>query len=280
MSGREWLLVDTSNLAYRAFFTTGGLSYDGEPTGVSFGVLRELDALIDLHQPETVIFAFDSRGPGRRAEIDPNYKANRTNLTDEERQQRATIHEEVDRLKSSILPSMGFKNIWGARGYEADDIIAQTAQRLPDDVRATIVSGDEDLWQCLSGRVRQYHPRQKQMVTAKTFRLQWGIDPIMWANVKALAGCKTDNVDGVDGVGEKTAAKWFAGTLKKESKAYTKISENLDIHNRNIPLVKLPLTGLELPPVRADECTEAKRMNVLMELGIRPRRGKRKGFEL
>lgn len=281
MADKTWLLVDSNGLAWRAAHTTGFMRSEGQPTGVAFGVLREIEALTELYNPEVVVWAFDRRGPGLRKEIDPGYK-NRT-YTEDELAQRVLIYEQIDRLRGKILPALGYKNILSARGYEADDIIAKVAKELPDDVDAIIVSGDEDLWQCLSPSVRQYHPVNRATVTLEKFRAKWGIEPPMWAHVKALAGCASDTVTGVEGVGEKTAAKWFAGTLKNTSKIYGKIKGSLAIHNRNIKLVRLPFPGLELPAIRKDACTEAAKREVMTELGIRQRRrvvAKAKGFEL
>lgn len=100
--------------------------------------------------------------------------------------------------------------------------------------------------------------------------------------MKALAGCTGDNVKGISGVGEITAAKWFAGTLNPTSKAYQDINDQLEVHNDNLPLVRLPFPGLELPGLRDDEVTEERKIKVEIELGMRPSRRaeKKSGFDL
>lgn len=285
MSLRVCFLVDTTYLCHRAWHATGRLSHDGEYTGVAFGVLRDIENILEIYEGSlnTFVFAFDHGGPGLRGLRDPNYKKSRVEkeLTEEEKAANQLFFDQVDNLKRKILPSIGYKNIFCKRGYEGDDIIAAAAEVVKesmDDV--VIITGDNDLWQCLDDKVSWRSPSGK-VVTFQSFRKEWEIDPEMWASVKALAGCSTDDVEGIKGVGEKTAAKWFNGQLKPGSKKYQDISNNLHVHNRNLPLVKLPYPGLELPGIRADGATEDNWRAVKDELGIRPARGsaKRRKFQ-
>lgn len=268
-----WLLVDCHYLCHRAFHTTGGLSHAGVPSGVAFGVLRELENLSNMYSPSRCILAFDHPGKGLRAIEYPEYKSSRRNYecSDEEKEQLEMFREEVNRLRLEILPELGYRNVLCEKGYEADDIIAAFAGQIHVKDSGVIVSSDGDLLQCLRENVVLYNPRTKKVTTSQSFREEWGIYPQMWASVKALAGCDSDDVVGIRGIGEKTAAKWFSGKLKASSAAYKKISENLDVYNRNIDLVRLPYPGLELPEVREDEVTEARRVKMNLKLGIRSR---------
>lgn len=267
-----WLLVDSTYLCWRAYHTTGGLKHGGLATGVSFGVLRDIETLIDLFDPSCVIWAFDGGGPGLRGQLYSGYKASRQDLTEEEREQRKEFYAEVDRLKTQHLPDVGFKNIFTVRGYEADDIIAHVAQNLPPNTEAAIVTADGDLLQCLSDRVFYFNPTTKKTTTIRSFKEKYGIVPSMWASVKALAGCSTDDVPGIKGVGEVTAAKWFAGTLKPDTKAYKSISEHIDVYEKNMPLVQLPYPGIEVPEIKEDEYEFEKLLKVRADLGIRTKR--------
>ncbi len=272
-----YMFVDCHYLCYRAFHTTGNLMYEGAHTGIAFGFLRELDRLIDLHMPDITVFTFDSGGKGLRGEMYPEYKANRkerTERTEEKKVEYLSFREQVNTLRTKILPRMGYRNIFRRRGYEADDIMAYYAERIDSDDFGIIVTADNDLWQCVNDNVMWYNPSSHnyKIVTRESFIKEWNIDPVMWANVKALAGCTSDNIKGVKWIGEKSAAKWFAGTLKSDSSVYKKISDDIDIHNRNIKLTKLPLEGIELPELRLDAATEKRKMKVHMELGIRPKR--------
>lgn len=271
------LLVDSHYLSHRAFHTTGQLTYKEEATGVAFGFLREIDNLTQRYHPDIIMFAFDYDGPGIREGIYPEYKYTRRNKvrSDEEKESYLLFKDQVKKLKKKILPELGYNNIFSQRGYEADDIIAYFAERTSDFNTATIVTADNDMWQCLAHNISWYNPSSKaknKKVTASLFKHKYNIDPAMWASVKALAGCKTDDIEGIRGIGEITAAQWFAGTLDKKSKKYKTISDNIEVHNRNIKLTRLPLNGLELPELVADEVTDEKKMKTQFDLGIRARR--------
>ena len=268
------LLVDANYLARRAYYTTGGLSHQGEATGVAFGFLRDVEANIELHGANTTLFAFDSR-KSLRKEILPSYKSSRTeSLSDEDRERESLFREQLHRLKMDLLPMEGFKNIVEVEGYEADDIIAKYCEKVKVGDEAVILSADSDLLQCISlGRVYFYNPTQKKVVNAQSFIAEWGIAPEQWAQVKALAGCATDDVPGIKGIGERTAANFFNGKLTKGIK-YHLISENLDLIQKNLPLVKLPFPGIEVPDLVDDEVTEAKKLEVQQMLGFRDRRAR------
>lgn len=277
------LLIDVSYMSYRAFFSTGQLSHQGEATGVVFGVLRDIDLLTEQHGASRCMLAFDWGGGGHRSLLMPDYKISRRTKkrTPEEEEALEQFYAQVAKMRTKIFPALGYRNIHRCRGYEADDILAYYAERIipPDD--AVIITGDNDLWQCLRGNVRWYNPTQKRLVTFESFRDEYKLDPSQWADVKALAGCGSDDVPGITGIGDKTAAKWFRNQLKPDSKAYQSISANLDVHVRNIPLVRLPFPGLDMPELVDDELTTDKKLLVQEKLGIRPRRARQSaGFEL
>lgn len=267
-----WLLVDCNYLAWRAFHSTGGLSHNGVATGVSYGMLRDLESYYDLFSPSRTILAFDG-GRSLREQVYPNYKSSRRKkaYTDEEQRDRQAVYGEIDRLRTSILPAAGFNNIISVCGYEADDIIAQAADLLPLSLDGVIISADGDLLQCLRSNVSLYSPAAKKLITARSFREKYGIDPAQWADVKALTGCSTDDVAGIAGIGPVNACKWVAGKLKPESVAYQKISAGLHFYGANMPLVRLPYPGLTLPAIAPDTVDQYKLMKVKSDLGIRVR---------
>lgn len=260
------LVIDVSNLAYRAFYTTGGLSHEGQPTGVSFGVLREISDQLDLHNPDRVVFAFDYGGPGLRGEIYPDYKGDRKR-TDEEEAARESLFEELRNLRRTILPDAGFRNIFRHRGYEADDIIATVALNAEPSDDVVILSTDKDLWQCLRRNVVCINPVSKKATTIESFRAEFGIDPVQWATVKAIVGGK-DNITGIKGIGPKNAVKWITGQLKA-GKKFEAIEDGLGIINQNLRLSTLPFPGLEIPELQEDAVTPKTMRSVFNRLGIR-----------
>jgi DNA polymerase-1 len=271
---QTWLLVDGNYMANRAFHSTGGLSHHGVSTGISFGFLRDIETITELFSASRVILAFDSR-TSLREQIYPNYKISRKTKvrTPEETQSRKLFIEELNRLIAEILPAAGYSNVIQEFGYEADDVIAQVSDELPRDTDAVIVTSDGDLLQCLRRHVVYYNPHTKLTTTVDSFIEKWGITPDAWVNVKAWAGCGTDDIEGLEGVGEVIAARYVAGTLnpgtpKKPSKTYQKFAAGIDIYNRNLDLVRLPYPGLVLPKLLPDKVTPEKLAAVRRSLGI------------
>ena len=131
----HYMILDVSNLAWRAFHSTGNLKNTLGPTGVLFGLMRDIrflknSALGDVE----LLFAFDVGTPLRRKAYKA-YKANREE-NEEHVRNRAEVHSQVDDFRKIHLWDMGFRNIYRAKGYEADDIIAKIAiHKLKEDDR-------------------------------------------------------------------------------------------------------------------------------------------------
>ena len=245
------------------------LSFEGVRTGVLFGVFRDIGDFFDLHQPKSAIFCFD-RGRPIRKDVDARYKANREVERDEDvLKARAEVAKQAKALANEYLPAMGFRNICHQQGYEADDMIAKwVIDRLPKGDRAVIASDDADLHQLLTDRVSCWAVRKKHMITAQMFRDKWGISPTQWADVKALAGCKSDNVVGVHGVGEKKAIQYLTGVMNPQSATYEKIIKGSSEWKKNLRLVQLPFEGTKVRPIREDEVTRKRWQAVCKSLGM------------
>jgi len=243
---KTWLVLDANYLCHRSFFAHGGLSYEDVKTGVVFGFLRDLIVLSKKFQTTRFAFCFDY-GRGIRESINPEYKANRINrlkqLTIQQEEDRQTLQSQIRLLRDTYLPDLGYKNIFFQNGYEADDVIASVCRNVNIHVQCVIVSGDKDLYQCLAPNVVMYVPGTKELVTEETFHEEWGLAPHHWPKVKSIAGCGTDNVCGVPGVGEITAAKYVRGELPVHHQAYKDIRAMRDEWKENRVLVTLPLEG-------------------------------------
>lgn len=264
-----WLLVDVSNLAFRAYHTTGRLA-----AGTCFGFLNQLKVLQARYQTRRVAFCFD-RPPSLREALLPAYKESRktdyAKMPPRERADRDEMRAEIRRLLYTILPELGYRNIFAVRGYEADDLIAACCSALPKGDDAVIVSSDRDLYQCLGPQVQidkgGKQPRYTQADLKQEF---FGLTPKEWPSVKAIAGCGTDDVPGVDGVGDITAAKFLRGRLKESLIAYKAIAAGRALWLRNLPLVRLPFKGTPAVELVDDEgtATPARWRAVAHELGM------------
>ena len=269
---KTWLLLDTNYLSHRAYYSTGGLAHGDIGTGVVFGVLRDVLWLQEYFDTRRPVFCFDL-GVGLRQGVYEGYKGKRRKREAEaDEDTLAGIYEfrqQVKQLRTDYLPAVGYRNIFAADGYEADDAIATTAKNLPETEEAIIISADHDLYQLLRPNVHIYHPQQKKIVTHESFRKAWGLEPWQWAIVKAMAGCDTDDVPGIAGVGEVTAAKYLRGELKETSAAYKKIRAGMGVVQRNRQLVKLPFVNTPVFEFQEDEVTQQKWIALADRLGMK-----------
>lgn len=245
------LVIDTSYLAHRAHWTCNGLFHAGQSTGMLYGFWCQLQKLLRMFDNARVVFAWDSKKSIRKDFFD-DYKANRNDriFTAEEIQSKAEFRQQMEILQSEILEPLGFRNHIHANGYEADDIIAsvcQWAQKKPRQIAKTyIISSDHDMYQLLH-LADIYQPHADKYVTAQDIKKVWDIEPTQWSDVLAIAGCDTDNVPGVFGVGFKTAAKYITGKKIRPTQlsAIEKATKKIE---RNLRLVRLPLDGKNLVP--------------------------------
>lgn len=279
MSKGPFLLVDTNYLCHRAQYTTGELEHDGAKTGVLFGVYKTIAELQDKFDTDRVIWCFDSKHSYRKR-LYRGYKASREAryelATPAERALIDEFRVQVKTLRKQWLPSTGFKNIFCVPGYEGDDIIAALAPELRGLYgEVIIVSVDHDLYQCLNKDISMYNPTKRELYTYGRFVEEWGIEPELWAEAKAIAGCKSDCIEGIEGVGEKTAIKYLTGNLSEKTKSYIKITsqEGDHIRERNIKLTSLPLDGFPVEKVhrlgiRKNKVTKEKWARVCESLGF------------
>jgi DNA polymerase-1 len=271
------LLIDMNYLCHRAYYALGELTFGGAGTGMIFGVLRDIVSLQDSFATGQCVFAFDSSGEGLRHAILPTYKASRrvryAEESDEDKSAREDFHRQVRYLRTRYLPAAGFRNVFAAQGFEADDIIASIAAHVPCNKEVIIIASDQDLWQCLRPNVWMWNPHNRRGYDIEAFRKQWGIEPERWPDVKALAGCSTDDVPGVSGVGEITAAKWLRGMLGAHTETARKLAAATELYRTNIKLVRLPFTGTPVFDLKPDEVTEERWHALADELGMRSIRG-------
>jgi DNA polymerase-1 len=200
------MALDGNSLAYRAFFALPEdmTNASGQVTNAVYGFTTMLLTLIREHSPDGVAVVFDRPEPTFRHEAIPEYKAQRESAPETLRQQLGMIRE--------LLDVLGIK--WfELAGYEGDDLIATMATRAEAQGHdLVIVTGDRDSYQL----VRDPHIKvlyNKRGVSdyaiydeAGIFE-RTGVTPAQYPDYAALRGDPSDNLNGVPGVGEKTAAK-------------------------------------------------------------------------
>jgi DNA polymerase-1 len=254
-------------------------------SGVIYGFLRDVVELQRRLQADRMVFCFEGQGKSIRKKMYSLYKHRREEKlaasTEEEKQSYLDMKRQLARLRDEVLPELGYRNIFHQRGYESDDIIASVCIDVDflHGGQSVIVTSDKDLYQLLSPTVSIWDMHHNELFTDDIFRKIYGIGPAQWVDVKAIAGCGTDDIGGILGVGEKTAIKFLTGKLKTSSKAYQKIIEGNKIWTRNLKLVRLPLPGLEGFRIRKDRVTDEKWMAVTGGLGMKSLRGRAPGIK-
>src|SRR5690348_10039164 len=211
---RTLLLVDANGLVYRAFFALPYFTtHDGRPTNAVYGFTTMLLKVLEEQAPEYVAVAFDKPGPTFRHEAFAEYKALRRPMPDDLRPQIALARRVVEALE---LPE------FEVAGFEADDVIGTLVRRAEaEGFDVLIVTGDLDALQLVS-------PHTKVMMTSRGISetvvydeagvaAKLGVAPAQVPDLKSLKGDTTDNIPGVPGVGDKTAARLLAGGATVET---------------------------------------------------------------
>ncbi|MCT7366807.1 DNA polymerase I [Mycolicibacterium llatzerense] len=202
------MLLDGNSLAFRAFYalpaenfkTQGGLT-----TNAVYGFTAMLINLLRDEKPSHVAAAFDVSRKTFRKEKYPEYKEGRAATPDEFRGQ-------ID-ITKEVLGALGIV-VLAEEGFEADDLIATLAtQAQAEDFRVLVVTGDRDSLQLVSDDVTVLYPKKGvsdlHRFTPDAVVEKYGLTPTQYPDFAALRGDPSDNLPGIPGVGEKTAAKWI-----------------------------------------------------------------------
>ena len=261
MNPNPILIIDSHAIAHSVKFGLVHLTHDEQSVGVILGFLRKIYSLAKKFDTNKIVFTWDSKRR-RRKKIYPEYKMKRVENKSAEMQAiDELLYPQINDLRLSIIPTLGFKNNFIQSGLEADDVIAVITQ-IPTTADKIIISGDHDLYQLLNDSTYMYSVKKgAKLYGAKNFREEWGIEPEEWGMVKQIAGCSSDNVKGIAGVGEKTAIKFLKRKLKVTTKTYKKIADGKEIIERNKILVKLPFPTTK--PIELDWNEDFKIANFL-----------------
>jgi DNA polymerase I len=201
------LLVDGNALVHRAFHALPPLTVKdtGEIVNAVFGFSSMLIKAINDLKPSHAAVAFDRKAPTFRHQLYDQYKAHRPAMPEELAGQLDRVREVV---RSFRIP------IFEIDGFEADDILGALSEQASDKGLDTVIlTGDADMMQLVSDRIKVFYPRpggsfsDAVLFDAEAVKSRFGVSPEQIADLKALKGDTSDNIQGVPGVGEKTAQK-------------------------------------------------------------------------
>ncbi|MFI8532265.1 DNA polymerase I [Streptomyces aquilus] len=272
------MLMDGHSLAYRAFFALPAENFTtatGQPTNAIYGFASMLANTLRDEAPTHFAVAFDVSRKTWRSEEFTEYKANRSKTPDEFKGQVELIGELLDAMHVSRF---------AVDGFEADDIIATLAtQAEAAGFEVLIVTGDRDSFQLVSEHTTVLYPTKgvselTRFTPEKVFE-KYGLTPAQYPDFAALRGDPSDNLPGIPGVGEKTAAKWinqfgsFADLVERVEEVKGKAGQNLREHLEAVKLnrrltemvrtVELPKTVADLERAPYDRKTLAMILDTL-----------------
>ena len=200
------MLIDGNSIVNRAFYGVPLLTNgEGRYTNGVYGFLNILFKLLDEEQPDYLAVAFDLHAPTFRHRTFDGYKGTRKGMPEE-------LCEQMPLLKE-VLQAMHIP-IFEQEGFEADDILGTlSALAEKNGIVPVVVSGDRDLLQLAGETLKVRIPKTKGGRTetedyyAADVQAKYGVTPAEFIDMKALMGDTSDNIPGVPGIGEKTAAK-------------------------------------------------------------------------
>ncbi len=271
------LLIDVTCLCYRSLFASISERSQVEPDQIQSFVLERffatLQTLSELYRAKRYVFCFDDGKTSLRRDAYPSYKHVRKERvkTEEEVHAGREAGKVISMLRSGSLSAVGFNNVCWQQGLEADDIMAWCALNF-DHERMVMVTDDADMFQCLRSHVVQWRPCKGRTYTLREYMTDHGnITPQQWAQVKAIAGCKSDNVEGIRGIGEGTAIKHLLGTMPQKGSRWVTLSsdEGQKTVQRNLPLVTLPHTATLPIEYRQDEVDVDALAKLFDEYGLK-----------
>ncbi len=265
-------LIDGNSLAYRAFFALPEsiATSTGFPTNAIFGFASMLVKIMTEHGQKPTVVVWDAGHSGRK-EVYPEYKAQRTSRPSLLKQQWPHLEEIVD--------AFGYTNV-RVDGFEADDVIASIAEKARNaepPVPVVIVTGDRDAFQLVDGDgLVTVMATARGITETKRYDRQavidrYGIEPELIPDFYGLKGDTSDNIPGVPGIGDKTAATLLqqfgdldtvlasvdqiSGAKRKENLVNhaddARISRQLATMNRQVPVDVDPTAALAREPDRS-----------------------------
>jgi DNA polymerase-1 len=213
---KRLMIIDALNAYFRAYIVDPSLSLNGQPIGGYKGFIKILQKLCREMKPDEIVIAWDGAGGSQRRKlVNKNYKEGRKPIRlnrevhvlseDEEMQNKVWQQSRLIEMLNH-MPVIQLMN----EGVEADDIISYVVQ-MPNykGWQKVIISSDKDFYQLCDNETILYRPIQKTFLNKPRILEEFGIHPTNFALARAMAGDKSDNLEGVRGVGLATISKRF-----------------------------------------------------------------------
>ena len=249
---KRLMVIDALNMYFRAYIVDPSLSTNGQPIGGMKGFLKILQKQLRDIEPDEVVVCWDGAGGShRRKKIVKGYKEGRKPIRLNRDIRNMTENEELEnkvwqqtRLLE-LLNSMPIIQLMLPE-VEADDLISWVVQNPKySDWQKIIISSDKDFFQLCDDSTVVFRPIQKEVLNKNAIVEKYGIHPTNFALARAIAGDKSDNLEGIPGVGLPTVAKRlpflaeqktytldevkaFCAEVESSVKAYTNIVEDFD----------------------------------------------------
>jgi len=239
---RKIILIDGHSLAFRAFFALPDtlITSSGQVTNAVYGFTSMLIKLLSDERPQAVIVCFDKGAPQFRLDRYAAYKAGRAETPDLFRQQLPLIREVLQALRIPIVE---------LEGYEADDLLATLTKNCRGEgCEVIVVTGDRDILQLVGDGVSVIMTRRgiSDVIRydAPTVTERYGVAPDQWLDFVALKGEPSDNLPGIPGVGDKTAAQLvkkygdIEGIIAHADELTPKLRDSLKTHAEQVRINK------------------------------------------
>ena len=267
------ILLDVSGLLYRAYYSLSAEKFsrsDGLPTNAIYGLMNIIKKIIKDFKGYDIIACCDSRKESNfRLNIDKTYKQNRKSTPENLKKQFEYIEELIQSMNINIIKQ---------NGYEADDIISHICINS-DFQEIIIVSSDKDMNQLVNDKVKIYESKKKHLIDKEYIKEKYKIYPNQFTFYQALLGDKIDNIEGIKGVGVKTAEKivnqyeniehFYNDINNKYINEFEKVKKNMKLVtlSNNIPNIVIQISKYDIDSSKYyDFCKDMEFTSVLKKL--------------
>ena len=214
--GKRILIIDQLNLFFRNYIVNPSLSVNGAPIGGLKGCFQSIQKICRESKPDLIVICWDGAGGSKKRKLlKKDYKAGRKPIRLNRNIRNLSEDQEIENKVWQQIRLIEYYNQTPIiqlmfDSTEADDIIAYIAQMKElQNAEKLIVSSDKDFFQLLRSKTVQYRPIQKELLNERSILEKFNIHPTNFAMARAMEGDKSDNINGIEGLGIKTISKRF-----------------------------------------------------------------------